>query len=480
MKSIITFCLFLATLEITAQRNDKIWYFGNKAGISFLNGQPEVLLNGQLETADNSATISDSSGKLLFYSNGEKIWNRNHVVMENGSGLHGHYSGGQSAVIVPSVGTTKYFVFTVALTAGPNGLKYSVVDMSLNGGLGSVVEKNIPVLSRTTEKLESVRSPDGNFYWLIAHGWNDSKFYAYRVTAAGLDMNPVISDVGAVHDGDSYNSMGQMTLSPNSTKLALGLYISGLIEIFDFNITTGKVGNPKTIDEQINPWGIAFSKNGKKLYSTAWFGQDVFQFDLTAGNANAIKSSRRSVGKVTGPGTDNYYVGYLQLAPDGKIYAAKYDDTYLATINFPDSSALKCGFQDDGFYLGGKVSRAGLSRSPIVITCSDGKSIAKGFPIPGDPCDPISIMPLKSINWNIWPNPATDIININVTNLQATISNLRILDQLGREIPAEIFQKSHSDNWQIGIRHLDEGIYWVKLITADRSYFHKFIKAFGN
>jgi hypothetical protein len=34
-----------------------------------------------------SVNISDSLGTLLFFSNGGSVWNKNKIVMANGSGL---------------------------------------------------------------------------------------------------------------------------------------------------------------------------------------------------------------------------------------------------------------------------------------------------------------------------------------------------------------------------------------------------------
>ncbi|MCC6769384.1 MAG: hypothetical protein IT240_10095, partial [Bacteroidia bacterium] len=133
-----------------SQRNDKIWYFGDRAGISFANNSPEVLLDGKLETLDNASTISDAAGNLLFYTNGVSIWNKSHAIMENGEGLLGSMSAGQSVLIVPSPGTENYYVFTVPQTTGTSGLRFSVVNLSTNGGMGAVIEKNTKLLDRTT------------------------------------------------------------------------------------------------------------------------------------------------------------------------------------------------------------------------------------------------------------------------------------------------------------------------------------------
>jgi len=50
-----------------AQGEANIWYFGQNAGIDFNSGSPVALTNGQLVTDEGCATISNSSGQLLFY-----------------------------------------------------------------------------------------------------------------------------------------------------------------------------------------------------------------------------------------------------------------------------------------------------------------------------------------------------------------------------------------------------------------------------
>lgn len=459
-----------------SQRNDKIWYFGDRAGISFANNSPEVLLDGKLETLDNASTISDAAGNLLFYTNGVSIWNKSHAIMENGEGLLGSMSAGQSVLIVPSPGTENYYVFTVPQTTGTSGLRFSVVNLSTNGGMGAVIEKNTKLLDRTTEKLEAVRSIDGSFYWLIAHGWNNNKFYTYRIDHQGIDLNPVVSEVGTVHEGNVYNSMGQMTLSPDASKLALGIYSAGIIEIFDFNISTGLVSNPKTINGQANPWGVAFSGDGKKLYSTSWFGKSIYQFTVESGDIHLIKASKISVGEVSGPGTAGYFVGYLQLAPDMRIYAAKFDAPYLATIEYPNLSASNCGFNDNGFFLGNRVSKAGLTRAPLVVNCATTEN-QRSYPKPFDPCNPASNLIEIENEIQVWPNPVENEVNVWFTDAQSKLSISWVLrDNLGRDVSGAVQQVNSLEKITLNITGLSKGIYWLSLNNGKRNYYARIFK----
>ena len=60
------------------------------------------------------------------------------------TGLNGDVSSTQSAIIVPSPGNPNiYYVFTVHDAGEPEGLQYSLVDISLNGGLGGRYRKKM-------------------------------------------------------------------------------------------------------------------------------------------------------------------------------------------------------------------------------------------------------------------------------------------------------------------------------------------------
>ena len=104
--------------------------------------------DGQLNTHEGCSSISDQNGNLLFYSDGIRVWDKAHRLMPNGTGLLGHESSTQSAIIIPkNDSTTQYYIFTVD-EPDPEldndkpinyGLNYTLVDLSLNNGFGDVV-----------------------------------------------------------------------------------------------------------------------------------------------------------------------------------------------------------------------------------------------------------------------------------------------------------------------------------------------------
>ena len=71
-KGILFFFVLFASFTFS-QGEANIWYFGQNAGLDFNSGTPVALTNGQLVTDEGCATISNSSGQLLFYTDGVTV-----------------------------------------------------------------------------------------------------------------------------------------------------------------------------------------------------------------------------------------------------------------------------------------------------------------------------------------------------------------------------------------------------------------------
>ena len=358
---IIIFCPFF----VHAQNQAANWYFGSQAGLNFSNGFPVNLPSGQINTDEGCSTISDKFGNLLFYSDGLTVWNKDHLVMQNGSGLLGNSSSTQSALIIPKPNDDNiYYIFTADDRAGSNGLRYSEVNMILNSGLGGVTtNKNILLDIPTTEKITAVEHADGERIWVISHRWNSNEFIAYLVSNTGVNTTPVVSAVGSMHSGNQNNSIGYLKASPNREKIAcVKSYIGSETQLFDFEATTGIVSNPITISnyatDNSGPYGCEFSPDSKLLYVTeidkAATHSKIHQYDITQPTQQAIIDSDVIIGE------DDSELGALQQAIDGKIYVARKGKTSLGVINNPNTIGLGCDFFPVGVSLGINSSQFGL------------------------------------------------------------------------------------------------------------------------
>ncbi len=368
MKKLTLLCCFIALSSIClAQNQTKKWYFGSYAGMDFMSGTPVPMTGGQANIADNTATISDAAGNLLFYSDGVTVWNSLHNVMSNGTGLLGSQTGGQPATIVPYPGNPNlYYLFTVDAFAFSNGIRYSIIDMSQQSGLGAVTTiKNVLIYAPATEKVIAVKHCNRRDFWLITHAWQNNQFKVYLIDNNGLNTVPVVSSVGTTHIGGTlgyYNACGQITVSKDGSRIGLTLHSDGTAEFLDFDNTSGAVSNPVSISGFPNAWGIEFSDNGNVAYITRWQGTALWQVNLLAGNAAAIQASTYLVGSPSSP-HPNYKSGYIKRGPDGKIYVTKYSSPFLGVIDNPDVLGSGCNFVDNGFSLGGPTSQAGLDNS---------------------------------------------------------------------------------------------------------------------
>ena len=356
MKQKLFFLLTLYTTLAFAQQEASVWYFGEKAGLKFHpDGSFTALTDGQLSTLEGCATLSDTNGGLLFYTDGKTIWDKNHQPLVNGTGLLGHDSSTQSATIVQKPGSSNlFYVFTLDAKAGNNGFRYSEVDITQNGGLGAVTSnKNTLIYAPSCEKLSVVKHANGTDFWIITHDWNNNTFFSYLLTSSGLVSVPIISNSGAIVDNSNKdNSQGYMKISPDAKKLVLCHQFLNLIELFNFNSSTGAITNPQTIlNDNDQVYGVEFSPNGKVLYASVMISKNIYQFDLSATN---IASSAIVIASLA------EFVGALQLGPNNKIYIAKYMVPYLGVINNPDVLGSACNLQDNAIDLSGRKSKLGL------------------------------------------------------------------------------------------------------------------------
>ena len=268
----------------TAQ-NHNVWFFGDGNFLDFNNVPPTISGNGvQIATPtstyclEGSSVICDAAGQLLFYTDGRTVWDRNYNQMPNGTGLNGHLSGAQ-VLAIPQPGTTdKYLVFHTDYAGNANGLSYSEVDMSLNGGFGDVTFKNTQLHTPSSEHLKAITHCNGTDIWVLSHSATGNTFYAYLVTNAGVAA-PVISNVGNGL-GTIFEGMNYLACSKDGSRVAIPSTAS--FDILDFDNQNGTLCNPVNVPVAgfgIEPYGLEFSPDGTKIYASQF---DLWQYNITS------------------------------------------------------------------------------------------------------------------------------------------------------------------------------------------------------
>ncbi|MBX7205066.1 MAG: T9SS type A sorting domain-containing protein [Bacteroidia bacterium] len=364
------------------------------SGFAPYNFRPDAI-----NTEEGVISQSNSKGERLFYGGAGAnpnvsapysfhVFNKVHQRMLN-SPITGDPSSVQGGLPVPMPGDgSKFYLFTVvSYTQSPyaSGLRYSIVDTTLDGGKGGIVstQKNIAVKALSgslgnifdtavvcTESITAIPKCNGTDYWICiidnspnGSYANSDKLLIYSLTSLGISFHGISSMVV------NRDPRGALKASPDGNWLGNGA-------IIPFDRNSGTVQAPKQIG-QIMPICHSFSPGSKFYYGVekdqqagAYF---LYQYNLLSGN---LLASRKKVAAVVGYNSK----AHMQIGPDGKIYIARFGERFLSVINYPDSECTPsnpnaCGYQSHGPDLSvgiiGGTSQCGLPN------CIDAKRVSE-------------------------------------------------------------------------------------------------------
>ncbi len=347
--SLAFLCFFLSN----GQKINDNWFFGNKASLNFSTGGPISGNSSQMNTYEGTAAISDEFGQLLFYTDGRRVLNKNHSVMQNGSGLSGSgITFIQGVIILPYPNNfNEYLIFTTNGNPSSNIVAYSKVDMSRNNGLGAVVEKNIPLLNENgntswdynIEAITSVNNNDENYWVLIPYG---DKLYSYKVDDSGVNTTPYESQITNVGN-TATSKLNSLKVSPDKSLLGITQFFEKKASIYNFDSNTGKViGQPLVVfNSNTQIYSLEYSDDS----SIAWFSGffDIFGQDL-----NNLQSPPVVI-------SSSEEFGSIQKGVNNVIYISRPNSDYLSSIdNYNDLNSARLNL--NSVYLGGNKSLLGL------------------------------------------------------------------------------------------------------------------------
>lgn len=502
---VILFLIFISVNESFCQNRNNIWCFGDSAGIDFNNINNPVPYFTGMNSRGSCASISDTSGNLQFYVAGDtvalyaatlrggKIYNKLHQLMQGGDSIvtRAWYN---EEVIVPSPSDTNlFYVFTCGVTS-IYGFYYSVVDLNQNGGLGSVIQKNIQLKSFACDDgINAIKHGNGRDWWVVCRkgdfyigGPAHNEYTFYLITPTGVSV-PITKSVGSL---TSYN-LANLIFSPTGNKM---IYTNprGLLELYDFDRCTGDLTLDQTISPENTPyhfyWSSAFSPDESKLYVQTVSYPDttyLIQFDLNAANIAASADTIFTQPLATATGGD------VRLAPDGKIYVSNayydgfnfafpYSDTtynmynsYLGVVNYPDSMGADCDFQPYSFYLGGNRTYYGLPNNP---------NYGLGA-LAGSACDtltgivPTPSLPTKEGELNLYFDAGWQKLFVNGHHIKGSSCLLQVFDVSGKLVYSnqnKITPPYYTHD--VNCQSLSKGMYLVSLQTDKEKLQGRFVK----
>ena len=489
MKNLLL-CLLLFThcTLVKGQGLNNLWYVGysdpafppaGNSKIDFYTGSATVTnFPIEMEFFKTNANISDSLGNILFYTNGYYIADANHDTMVNGTGINpSTYTSinpdglnlNQPHLIIPFPDSSNHYIMIHSTidNFGPLRSEFiysSVINISLNFGLGEVISKNQIILSDFINhgKLSAVKHGNGRDWWVICHKQNTNTFIKFLITPMGIG-NPVTQSIGIIRPEDT----GQIWFSPDGSKFAYYWFQHGL-EIFDFDRCTGMFSNPVhiTVDDGTGS-GVAFSPNGNVLYASAT--DTLVQYDLTATNISASKT-------VVAVWDSFYYnIGYLSLptwfelmalAPDGRIYITTGNGTQqMHIIDQPDSLGTACN-----------VLQHALQLPTLYANTLPNHPNYHLGPMVGSLCDTVYTgihPPEERLTLKLYPNPNKGSFQITYTPLPENL-RLQVFNILGEEVYSQTLpQWSQLQNIDIG--NLPAGVYMASITSSKSKKSVKFV-----
>ncbi|WP_374552350.1 T9SS type B sorting domain-containing protein [Flavobacterium sp.] len=412
-----------------SQNETNHWYFGKNAGINFGNGEVEILENGTMVTPAGCSSISDDQGNLMFYTNGQTVWNRNHQIMTNGNGLSGEIDGIQSAIIVPKPNDySTYYIFYIRENTQSTpvyllpGIYYSEVKFNTQNPLGYITSNKdirIAEISSTsriaaihhpvsdTIRVVCLTKPDPVFGYIVPEG--EFIFRIFNVSSSGVNTTPEIRAIN-----ENLGKLGAMKFAPDGSYLAFADNANQKIYFYSYDNESINFQHFFTLPTIpafgvfLNPYGIEFSQDSKNFYYTG--GDYIVQFPFT--NLGGMEPVDSFLIPTLEPGS-------IQLARNGKIYVAQGNLSnpinHLGVINNPEKIGEECNYSSSNIQFNNASSTKGLPtfvasylRSRIIPSKDDCVDVAFSFELD-------AYRPIISVLWDF--GDGTTSTDFNPTHL---------------------------------------------------------------
>lgn len=424
--------------------------------------QPSTSLNTPFDDFFQVTMSDPLTGEILFVTDRDGVRDRFGDLMPNGGDFLFDFNLIVAAIPHPG-NDDLFYVFSTEDTGPVNEqpIEYSIVDMSLNNGLGDVTVKRIPFAEPSLWPVTAISQPDGAGYWFITHPTFGNEFHCYHITSgSGLDTVPVVRTIGP-STGPCFPFIPTMSVSPGNDRLAFlwssdpgqGQFAGDRIWVFDIDPTDLTFSDPTVFEAAYDGAhrALALSANGSVLYASIISGAagipEIVQYDLSSGVPSVITATAYGIHV---PTADTNVFSYLRLMPDSMIYGTGAIPPWrskLVRIHEPDAIGADCNLDPVG--------------------------LETGAVIPG---------PLE-LPWSFWPYKNTvSIADLGTDHGQlvaSTAGNDECLFWLRGIMPytngrIELFDargaKALSAAWpngttnlKLGIRHLSAGVYLAEL-----------------
>lgn len=332
MKTIrMLFLSLIAPLLSSGQMEGNHWFFGRGGGIDFdlpNNGPAVPQPNSPIFADEGCATASDANGNLLFYTDGRTVWDDTHTPVV--TGLNGHTSSTQSAVIIPRpCNDSIYYIATTDFWQGTNGLW--IYEININTW-SIVSSQQLLQQLPTCERMAVTMRTNANAYWLATTEYTNTTqgtIAVWEITASG------VSAIQTTQTGPPIWNVNPWPIKTGAMKFSRdGRFMASIrrdaLDIYQFNSNTGQIAHWLTVGNPCLYSGLEFSPNSRYLYATRFRNPTscattdgaILRYDLQATNVQgsqatiAMNANRYTAMQLTpqpNPANKSIYVCRLSL-----------------------------------------------------------------------------------------------------------------------------------------------------------------------
>lgn len=266
--------------------NQAQWFFDKYVSLDFRNGIAQLQEGSRMNADKSESSICDNEGNLLFYTDGTRIWNKEH-----------HELTGQSEENILSKSTialkfsdTKYAVLSTTETGtltyriiNVNGSNYTIS----SSDIGNITNIDLSAINCKISCLTAVPAMEEGKYWLLSS------------TMGPVQVNPVVMKIWLDSNGnndyietsnlhtceDIEIPCGERDLyarsikvSPSSEYVVYCAYAGS--KFLRFNAATGDLFDYNCTFGVIKQSNVAFSPSGRFLYVASVANQHIVQYDL--------------------------------------------------------------------------------------------------------------------------------------------------------------------------------------------------------
>ncbi len=424
-----------------------------------------------------TVSMSDTSGELLFYGSNDSLFTADHQFMPNGE--LNNIPNPIHMVALSKPGSNDLYYVLYPNSVNPNAAQYAIIDMSLNGGKGEVVQKDQDLIqgtsgNRVTEKVAAVQHCNGEDVWVLFKKQDETDLRVWRLTASGWDGPPVLSSTTALKERGS----GAFRFSPKG-EFGAAVYDAQAddcrytIVLYRFDDCTGTFSDPI----EIPFWGgihLAFSPDGGKLYAgtrrlcmaaTPGVSKNgkLVQYDLEPYHEDSIIASETVL-----EASPHKHFYDMRIGLDGRIYVADLDCTEvssghkLGVIEHPNKKGMASSYLGDTLFVTDEFHGASFPAFLENLFRGAGKDSAKGSEGPGT-CGPL----------RLYPTPSTRQVTFH-TRGECPIRKVRVFDPRGRVV--RVWEGERS-SVSLSLNGLRSGLYLLKAdLHEGSSFVRKIVK----